>query len=217
MHDHGGEDADAGINEQAGKARYGELGQVDGFLEGLEALLHVVNAQEEKAEPGEYVAQALGRLGILEGQDEAEDQHGHGIGRDIDLEPEAGDEPGAGGGAQVGAKDDADAGGEANQSGAEEGDGDDGHQGTGLHDAGGDDAKGHALPQPVGRALEDFLQDAAGEGLEAVFQKEHPKQEDGDTSRDLLEVRADPKAICQDGEDDGEDDFSQHGGLPSAW
>ena len=102
LHHHCRDDADGGIDQKAGKTRHGELRQVDRILKGLEACLHVMDAQEQEADPGQDIAQSLQRLAALKHHDDAEHDHRHGVGRDIDLQADAGDQPGAGRGADVG-------------------------------------------------------------------------------------------------------------------
>jgi len=211
LHHHRGEDADEGIEQQAEQAGHGELGKVDGRLERLEPLFHVMDAEEQETQAAQHIADALQDLGRLEQENHAEHQHRHGIGGDVHLEAEAGHQPGTGGGAQVGAEDDADALAQPDQPGAEEGDGDDRNQRTGLHHRGGDNPECQAFPEPVGGYPQQFLQHAAGEGLEAFFQRDHAKQEDGDAGGYFLEIRADPEPPGEHQENTGEEDAPEHG------
>ena len=144
LHDHRRGDADQRVDQQAEQARERELREVQRVLEGVEAFLHVGDAEEQEAHAGEDVTEPLEGFRVLEDQDHAEDQHRHRVGRDVDLESEACNQPGAGRGAEVGAEDDADARGQAEQPGAEKGNGNHRNQRAGLHDRGGDDAEQHA-------------------------------------------------------------------------
>ena len=145
LHHHGGEYANKREQQHARVPGNRIFGQVDRILEGIEAILHVVDAKEQEAEPGQDIAGTLERPGRLKDQDYAERQHRHCIGRNIDLETEAGDQPGARRGTQVGAKNDADTGGQGDQPRAEKGDRDHRHQRTGLHQRGADNAEQHTL------------------------------------------------------------------------
>jgi TATA-binding protein-associated factor Taf7 len=105
---------------------------------------------------------------LLKNQDYAEHQNRHGVGRDLDLEAETGDQPGSGRGTDIGAEDDPDARRKPDQAGAEERNSNHRKQRTGPHDDRGDDAKRNGLPQVVCSPLKQALQKAEGEGAEAL-------------------------------------------------
>ena len=125
LHDHGRQRPDPREQEQPGVTLDRKRGQVETVLEGFEAFLHVVNAEEQEPEPGEHRADTLQVFRFLEGQHDAEHQHRHCVGRYFYLETEGRHQPGAGSGADVGAENNPDAGHQGNHAGADEGYGDD--------------------------------------------------------------------------------------------
>ena len=58
LHDHGGGDTGQDVDEQPLQAGHTVGSQVHMRLEGLEAFLHVMNAEEQEAEAGEHVTDA---------------------------------------------------------------------------------------------------------------------------------------------------------------
>ena len=117
LHDHGRGDPDGGVQQQARKPAHGKLGQVDGVLEGFEAVLHERDPEEQEAQPGEHMSHPFQGLAVVEQQDHAKGDHRHRIRSNVHLQSEAGDQPGSGGRTQIRTKDDADALCQAEQSG----------------------------------------------------------------------------------------------------
>ena len=128
LHDDGGCHPDTGEHHNARVAGHCVFRQIDGLAERIEAILHVVNTEEQKAQAREHVASTLQALGLLEHQDDAKYQHGHGIGRQVHFQAETGYKPGAGRGAQIGTKNNPDSRGQPQQSGAQKRDGDHGDE-----------------------------------------------------------------------------------------
>ncbi len=69
-----------------------------------------MNAQEQEAQAGQDITHALEVLRLLENQDNSKHQHRHGVGGQVHLQTKAGYQPGARGGAQVGAENNPDGG-----------------------------------------------------------------------------------------------------------
>ena len=109
LHHDSREDTDRSEQKQTRISCNCKLSQVDRFLEGLESLFHVVNAEEQKTHACQYVADAIHGPGFLQDQNDTEHQHRHGIRGDFDFKPEAGHQPGTGCGAQISPKYDTDA------------------------------------------------------------------------------------------------------------
>ncbi len=210
LHHHRGDEAQGGEEQDPPEPRHGEPGQVEAVADPLEPLLHVVDAEEEKAEPGQDVPRPLEGLGLLEHQHHPEHQHRHGVGGDIDLEAEAGHQPRPRGGPEVRPKDDPDARPEAQEPGAQEGYGDHRNQRARLEQGGGHQPEGDALPGPVGGAPQDAFEGAPGEGPEALLQGEHAEEEDRHPGGHGGEARARPQAVGEEQQGNGKQGLSQH-------
>ncbi len=91
--------------------------EVDGVLEGIKALFHVMNAEKQEPQAGQHITDSLEFLALLKNQNDAEDDHRHGVGGYFDFEAKAGHQPSTGCCAKIGAEDDTDAGGKRDQSG----------------------------------------------------------------------------------------------------
>ena len=154
-----------------------------------------MDAEEQETQAGQDIADAFQALRFLEHQDDAEHQHRHGIGGDLHLQAEAGHQPGAGGGAQVGAEDDADAGRQADQPAP--------RKEMVITDTSELDCMMVVVTTPKLSAFQGLsvvLRSrfrAAGECLEALFQEQHAKQKNRDAGSDLVEIRTDPEPVSK--------------------
>jgi len=81
-----------------------------------------------RAQSGQHVASALEVFCRLEYQDDAEHQHGHGVGSQVHFQAKAGNQPGSCCRTQVGTENDANAGHQVQQARAEERNRNDGNQ-----------------------------------------------------------------------------------------
>ena len=84
-----------------------------------------MDAEEQEPETGQRIADAAQRLRFLEHQNDAQRDHRHCVGRDVDLETKSGDQPGPGRRSDIRSKDDPDAADQRNQPGAQKRNGDD--------------------------------------------------------------------------------------------
>src|SRR5690606_27255840 len=187
LHDDSGQRTYQHEQEDAGPALNGKTGQVEASLETTEAGLHQVDAEKHQADAQQRQATTAPAGLLAPGEKDTEGQHRHRQLRHVELEAGQGNQPGPGGGTQVGAEGQSHPAEGVDQAGTEKGDPQQGHQSAGLDRGGTDYAHQQPLPQAAGAPLEPAFQRTAGEGPEALLQ-----------SSDTHDKKADPG--CQGGQ-----------------
>src|SRR5690606_3954060 len=90
--------------EDAGPPIDRETGQIEGPFEAAEAGLHQVNAEKHQADAQQRQATTAPAGFLAPGEEDTEGQHRHRQLRHVELEAGQGNQPGPGGGTQVGAE-----------------------------------------------------------------------------------------------------------------
>ncbi|MNF78547.1 hypothetical protein D3C84_607340 [compost metagenome] len=190
---HGHQEAEQG-EQQAACQPVGLVGaEVEAIAETGEALLDLVDTQENE---GDAQDDAPGSLALLaqEAAEHAEHQQRQCQRAEAEILPGHGQQPDAAGGAQVGAEQDGDAAGQLDQPGADKGDGEQGNQGAGLQQQGAADAEHHPLEGGGGAARQQLFQLAAGQLAQALLQALHAEQEEREPRAEFQPAGAEPEA-----------------------